>query len=218
MMISSLFDPASAAIVVGGTLLATLLQSGFTDCGAALSAIDRLRHRRFDPAQARAELASHVASIRQDGVLRAHSPHLGDAEFDEATDALIGRRSVSALIAAHESHRARRIEANGQAHRTLVQATELAPVFGLAGTLLSLTRLATGAVGDGALASAIGMAVLTTLYGLVLANLVLAPLARAVERVGRKEEQARQQVIDWLATQVESAIPRARPGRPRVVA
>ena len=54
------------------------------------------------------------------------------------------------------------------------------------------------------------MAVVTTLYGLLCANLLLAPLARMVERAALAEEGARQQVIDWLAAQVADAIPQPR--------
>ena len=132
-------------------------------------------------------------------------------EFDEATDALIGRRSVSALLAAHESHKARRLETSNRAATTLAQASELAPVFGLAGTLISLSQLPADGIARGAYAGAIGMAVLTTLYGLLLANLLLAPLARMVERAAAAEERERQSIVDWLAAQVAPAIPRSRP-------
>jgi chemotaxis protein MotA len=209
MMIATLIDPASAAIVAGGTLAATLLQCGTVHCRAVITAVGRLSHRRFDPERVRAELARHVHAIRQDGVVRARGPGLGDAEIDEATEALIEGRSVGALIEAHESHRARRIATNEQARATLLHGAELAPVFGLAGTLLSLARLADGVVAENAFAAAIGAAVLTTLYGLLLAHLVLAPLARGVERAALTEERARQEVIDWLATQLGPALPRS---------
>ena len=54
------------------------------------------------------------------------------------------------------------------------------------------------------------MAVVTTLYGLLCANLLLAPLARMVERAALAEEAARQEVIDWLAGQVAGAVPPRR--------
>ena len=59
------------------------------------------------------------------------------------------------------------------------------------------------------------MAVLTTLYGLLLANLVLAPLARLVERAAAREERERQKIVDWLAGHLADAMPetRRRPDR-----
>jgi chemotaxis protein MotA len=149
-----------------------------------------------------------VQEIRQDGLLRAQPHHFADSEFDEATGALIGRRSVGALLAAHEAHKRRRLDASNRAVRTLAQAAELAPVFGLAGTLVSLSQLPADGLARGEFAGAIGMAVTTTLYGLLLANLMLAPLARIVERAAQAEERARQDIVDWLAGQVASAMPR----------
>lgn len=209
MNLAHLVDPSSAAIVVGGTLLATLLQCGASDCAAAIGAVARLGRRPFNPAAVRATLAPHVTAMRRDGILRVDAPHLGDAGIDDATAALVGRRSGDALIASHAAHRARRVEARECATRTLVHGADLAPVFGLAGTLLSLSQLAPAGITAAVLPQAIGMAVLTTLYGLVLANLLLAPLARAIDRSGQAEERARQQVIDWLGDQLTAALPEA---------
>lgn len=203
---AALFDPASAAIVIGGTALATFLRCGTTNCALVATALAQLGRSDFDAAGTKAELAVQVREIRQDGLLRAQPHHFGDREFDEATDALIGRRSIAALHAAHDSHKARRVSASSRAAATLAQAAELAPVFGLAGTLISLSQLPADGIARGAYAGAIGMAVLTTLYGLLLANLILAPLARVIERAAAAEERERQSIVDWLAGQVAPVI------------
>ncbi|WP_374526841.1 MotA/TolQ/ExbB proton channel family protein [Novosphingobium sp.] len=207
MNLMNLIDGPSAAIVLGGTLVATWLRAGNRDCRTTLRQLCQLGRRRFDAAATRAELALQVQEIRQDGLLRAQPHRFGDSEFDDATDALIGRRSVGALIEAHEAHRARRIAQSERAVRTLAQAAELAPVFGLAGTLVSLSQLPSEGLARGAFMGTISMAVVTTLYGLLAANLVFAPLARILERAAQAEEAERQEVIDWLAAQVSEALP-----------
>jgi chemotaxis protein MotA len=209
--IASFFDPISIAIVVGGTLLATFLRCGFTDCRLAIAAIGRIGQRRFDADKAKAELAVQVRDIQKDGLLRAQPHHFGDREFDEVTDRLIGTRSVAALLEAHEGHKTRRQEADNRAVRTLAQAAELAPVFGLAGTLISLTKLPADGIARDAYMGAISMAVLCTLYGLLLANFLFAPLSRVVERSAAAEEGERQKIIDWLAQQVAPSIHRGKP-------
>lgn len=211
MNLTNLFDAQSAAIVVGGTLLATFLRCGVTDCRMALTALWQIGQKRFDADRAKSELAVQVQEIRQDGLIRAQPHHFGDSEFDEVTDTLIGTRSISALLSAHEGHKARRQEVNSRAVRALAQASELAPVFGLAGTLISLSQLPADGIARGAFAGAISMAVLTTLYGLILANLFLAPLARVVERAAAAEELERQKLVDWLAEQIAPVVARARP-------
>lgn len=219
MQPENLFDATSALIVVGGTCLATVLRCGLGDTGAAFAALGGLGGKRFSAARTRGELAAHVREMQKDGILRTQPHRFGDAEFDDATDALIGTRSVSALHAAHLAHKRRRNQHSLRAVRTLNQAADLAPVFGLAGTLVSLSQLPAG----GDFTAAISMAVLTTLYGLLLGNLVFAPLSRAVARRAAEEERERQSVLDWLEKQVAQAlpVPANTPGagaRPRPVA
>ncbi len=203
-------DLVTLGIVLGGTLLATFLRCGTSDCAAALNALGGVL-RRFDADVVRAELAVQVQEIRRDGLLRAPVHHFADRAFADATDALIGQRSLAALVAAHEAHRARRTALADRAARTVALAAELAPVFGLFGTLVSLTRLPADGIERGAYMAAIAMAVHATLYGLVAANIVFAPLARLVERRAAAEEAARQHLVDWLGAQLAPAEPRPRP-------
>lgn len=207
MELAHLFNTSAALVVGGGTLLATVLRCGIGDCRTTLVALGRLARPTFHADKVRADLAGQVAQIRQDGVLRARFRHVGDAAFDEATDALIRSRSIEALIERHEQHRQRRRTAATAAARTLFQAADLGPVFGLAGTLVSLSQLPAEGVARAALSGAISLAVLTTLYGVLIANIVFAPLARAVERQAEAEEAARQEVIDWLSWQLAPALP-----------
>lgn len=209
----ALADGPSALIVVGGTALATVLRCGWRNCQRALRAAAGLGRKRFDAQSVRAELAVQVREIGEDGLLRARPHRFGDAEFDEAADALITRRSVGALLEAHEAHRRRRAAANASAVETFFQAAELAPVFGLAGTLVSLSQLSAQGFGATGLGSAIAMAVLTTLYGLLLANLLLAPLARVIERAAAAEEAERAAAIAWLSDQVSATLPHRQAGR-----
>lgn len=206
-----LLDPVSALIVVGGTCLATVLRCGLGDCVTALGAVGALFHRPFDPERARADLAVQVQEIRQDGVIRSRPAHTGDAEFDEATEMLIGSRSLGALQLAHCAHKRSRVERSQRAVRTFIQAGDLAPVFGLAGTLVALNQLPPLDRPGGDFSVAISMAVLTTLDGLLLGNLFFTPLGRVVARRAADEERDRQAVIDWIEAQVADALPRAEP-------
>ena len=213
MNFTNLIDGPSAVIVVGGTLLATVLRSGFRDCGQTIVTLFHLFRPGFDPDGTRAQLAVQIQNIRKDGLLRAEPHHFADSEFEDVSEALIGKRSLSALRDAHERHRAKRLEGYNRAVRTLSQGAELAPVFGLAGTLVSLSQMPPDGLAAGEFTGAISMAVLTTLYGLLLANILLGPLARVVERAAFAEERQRQCIVDWLAAQVAPSITPAEIGQ-----
>ncbi|HZU63400.1 MAG TPA: MotA/TolQ/ExbB proton channel family protein [Novosphingobium sp.] len=213
MFYSLFMDGPTLAIVLGGTALATFLRCGWADVrragGQLLAALlpFAARSRAFDAEALRARLATQVQDIRRDGVLRARPRRIGDAEFDGALAVLEARRQVPRMAEALEEARARRRALADSAARTLLQAAELAPVFGLAGTLISLSKLPVNGIDRGAYMAAIGMAVHATLYGLVTANLLLAPLGRLVERRAAREDAARQQIALWLLGEIELARP-----------
>src|SRR5690606_369013 len=154
----NILDPLSIAFVFGGTLAAALLRCGWRDCAAAAQAVGQLFARPFDSLRVRAELAVQIREIGERGLIRVETPPVGDGEFDGLSDALVRRRSIHSLYEEHERHRAGRAALAATARAVLTEAAELAPVLGLAGTLLSLGGLSTLAV-DGDYGRAIGMAV-----------------------------------------------------------
>ncbi|MBX9662867.1 MotA/TolQ/ExbB proton channel family protein [Novosphingobium sp.] len=204
MDFARMFDPIAASIVISGTLGATALRSGLADCGAALGA---LVQRRFRADQVRGALAPMVAQAEREGLLRANLRPSGDATIDSALGVLIQTRSLAAFVNSDDAAREARVSRSVRAVRTLALGAELSPVFGLAGTLISLSQLPVEGLARGAFMGAISMAVLTTLYGLLLGNLILAPLSRAVERRVEAEEAARREIADWLIAKLGPVCP-----------
>ncbi|AKQ41474.1 hypothetical protein CP97_04665 [Aurantiacibacter atlanticus] len=207
MDFSQFWDAGGAAIVLGGTLLATVLASGRREMVAALGSIGQLGQKRFDYEKTRAEIAYDVEIMRHDGVLRGRTVHTSDSEIALVTDALIHDRSIRSLITAHEGFQQRRVRSREAALTPIRHAAEMAPVFGMAGTLFSLSQMRLGEAADMQLLASIAMAILTTLYGLLLAHLVFNPLAQLLERRMLAEESDRQRLINWLAIQLRESCP-----------
>lgn len=206
-----ILDRTAALIVVGGTLLATLLRCGPVEIGIARRGLHRALRRGYSAQEGKAELATLVGTIRNDGLLRASSAEKIDPAFAQATEALLQTRSIAALqnVLVEQCHR-RQADADTAAG-VFALAAELAPVFGMAGTLIALSQLSASNLTAGeAITEAIGLSVVTTLYGILLANLFFAPLARLVERTAAREERERQIVADWLAAQIADALPSGR--------
>ena len=120
---------------------------------------------------------------------------------------MLMQRSVSVLRTSLAARCRIRTRAADVAARTWNVAAELAPAFGLAGTLLSLSQLPRAGFETAGFNAVISGAVLTTLYGVLLANLLFAPLADAIERAATYERAERQALIDWLADQLADADP-----------
>jgi len=96
---------------------------------------------------------------------------------------------------------ARRMEAEGEAARhVLLTLGKLFPAFGLIGTLIGLVLLMRR-LGDGSFAAigpGLGVAVLTTLYGAVFANVVVLPLATKLHAHLARRALRTQMILDGV--------------------
>ena len=190
------FDPVSFILVFVGSIVVTVLRCGWGQSRRAVAAALVLTRPPFDRIEAKAEMAKQVREIADDGFVRAEAHHIGDGEFDSLADLLISRRSIDALFKEHEHYKRDRAKAASRASRVFDAAAEAGPVMGLAGTLIALASQRGGGSSD--LIGAVGMAVLTTLYGLLIANLVYSPLSAAIARRTEREESDREAVLAWL--------------------
>lgn len=196
------FDPYSLALVLAGSWVITALRCGVGETRAALRAAFALATAPFDRIEAKAEMAKQVREIADDGYVRAEAHHIGDGEFDYLADLLISRRSIDALLEEHERYKQDRSDSARRASTVFETAAESGPIMGLAGTLIALASQQTGS--ETSLVAAVGMAVLSTLYGLLVANLLYAPLATAIARRNRREEADREAVLTWLGEGLRS--------------
>lgn len=178
-------DPVSLLITVGGTLAVAratfsharidsawrhLLEAlaGDTDFDAVIIALKRFaRVYRVDGAPA---LERAAATVSDRFLKRAIGLTLECRDETELGDALLGE--------------ARQQAGEGEAARqVLVTLGKLFPAFGLIGTLIGLVLLLRNLAGASfaSIGPGLGIAVLTTLYGAVLANVVVLPLATKLQ-------------------------------------
>ncbi|MEY4836466.1 MAG: hypothetical protein RLZZ475_325 [Pseudomonadota bacterium] len=206
---SSLFDPGALTIVVSGTVLACAARCGWRDFGAALREAGGLLKPAFDEEANRKALAQAITAIRRDGSHRANPPLPPDRALGLMLETYLRHGSLEAVDRTRRAERALDEARRVSAAQVFVWAGELAPVFGLIGTLYGFTQLApvSGAGAVAATMAAIATAVLSTLYGALLAHLLCHPLAGAIERRGLAREQSREALADWFAEQIAAPVP-----------
>lgn len=199
-----LLDPGALAVVVAGTLLATVARSGWRDLMAAGRSLAGLVQPGFDPDGNRQALARAATAIRERGHLCAETTMPPDPAFARLVDAVLLTGTTHSLQALARSQRTTREIARFQSQRVFEYAGELAPVFGLVGTLFAISQLAPNAAATSAetTMAAVATAVLSSLYGVLSAHLVYFPLARAIERRGEREEEQRDVLVDWFESEL----------------
>ena len=206
---ASLFDPTALAIVVAGTVIAAIARCGWRDCVTSLRAAFGLLRTSFDENANRTATARFASEVRQRGVLVADAPPPPDRMLAKALDVLVRSGSVDAMQDMVTRARAKREAKRKRVVAVFEQAGELAPVFGLVGTLFAMTQIAPGAGEDTSAATfgAIATAVLSSLYGVLTAHLVCFPIAGALRRKSEHAQSVRDELIEWLVKELSPIVP-----------
>jgi chemotaxis protein MotA len=212
---SSLFDPGALTIVLSGTVLACAARCGWRDFGAALREAGALIKPAFDEEANRKALARALSAIQRDGSHRADPDLPPDRALGLMLETYLRHGSLDAMGRTRRAERALDEARRVSAAQVFAWAGELAPVFGLIGTLYGFTQLApaSGAAAISATMAAIATAVLSTLYGALIAHLLCHPLAGAIERRGLAREQSREELAEWFTQQLAAPPPPLRDGR-----
>jgi len=189
--IAPFLDPLALAIVGGGTMFAVALRTPGRDLVRGVVALRVLGRRRFDAEPLLAQVAALTRIFRRHGVIALDRAVIADADVAAAVEAIVdGARAdaVAELVARRRSARAERHRA---AAELWAAAAEAAPAMGMIGTLIGLVRMFTTMSDPAAIGGAMAVALLTTLYGAVLASLVALPVAARLRRLARVEAEER---------------------------
>lgn len=179
-------DVPAILIVVGGTLLVTTISFSMGDVFGAQRTIARsLFHQKTDLSQA-AQLVLRLADqARKKGVLALQDPldqmppqgflHRG---LSLAVDGYTGD-DIESILRAEISATADR---HDKSSAILRRAAEVAPAMGLIGTLVGLVQMLGNLEDPSTIGPSMAVALLTTFYGAILANMLFLPLAAKLER------------------------------------
>lgn len=192
--LDAILDPVTVALMLGGMVTIALLQNGPAAFANGLRALGPLftanPERDRDAARAAMLQVDHLAQLRgiactdrlcTDKVRQAH-PFLADA---------VRKFSHCERIEQFEMWAAQtiadRAERHQRAHNVWYSFADSAPALGMAGTIVGLIGMFAGMSDPARIGPSMALALLTTLYGVVLANLVAAPVAARLTDLSARE-------------------------------
>lgn len=201
-------DPAALAIVGGGTVLATLLRTPLADVACALSALRVLLRRRFDAGPLVEQIAALSRIARRHGAMALDRTVVADPDVALGIAAIVDGTPVPALLDALDTAQRARVERHRIAADVWAGTAEAAPAMGMVGTLVGLVAMFTQMTDPAAIGSAMAIALLATLYGALLANLIAQPIAPRLRTAARTEALERLRLAAPLAALAAREAPR----------
>jgi chemotaxis protein MotA len=215
------FDPLAFSIVMGGTMVVTWVSATGRDGArgfAALGPFFRARPARDAEAAERAVLRiRHLSEYK--GTICADRVKTPVGFVHRAACRLVDAESADRFaIWAREE-----LEDRKARHKAAIglwrYAAEVAPAMGMIGTVIGLIVMFARMNDPAAMGPAMAVAMLTTLYGLVLAFGICGPIAARLERLSEAESAWQARVAERLlaiarAEEKEMAGWRDRPAQP----
>ena len=183
-------------VVLGGTFLAIMLSKPQHEVIELLRDLPSIYKNKVNSLVAASDIKylMRLAHLNRSGKLRAMEQELIAIQqpllkkgiqliLDQCTP-----KEVSLLLS---REKVKLLHKDKERSRILRLMSSYAPAFGMLGTLLGLIHMLSslGAVEIGTVGSTMGFALLTTLYGLLAANLIFKPLAIKLERVTALNEE-----------------------------
>lgn len=203
-------DPAAFAIVVGGTALATALRTPARDLGRALSALRCFARPAFSAEPLLGQLAAQGRIARRHGAMALDRSVIADPDLAAGLAAVVDGETPDAVATLMERCRRARIERHAAAIDAWRGAAELAPAMGMVGTLIGLAAMFASLTDPRAIGAAMAVALLATLYGALLGNFVLQPIAHRLAARARAEAFERERLATPLAALAAREAPRSR--------
>ena len=188
---TTFLDPTAAAIVGGGTLAATVFRSSARDLARAVAELGQLFRSPFDGDAQCDQIAALSRIARRNGVMALDRARIADSDVAAAIGMIVDGKAPDEVAAMLQHLRRRRIDRHAAAADVWAGSAETAPAMGMVGTLVGLVALFARMQDTSAIGSAMAVALLATLYGALLANLVLSPVAARLRRRGRAEAMER---------------------------
>ncbi|HTG39426.1 motility protein A [Sphingomonas sp.] len=187
-------DPIAALVVLGGVAAATLVRFPVRQIALGLSALAMLPRRvpRMD------DMIEQIAALgriaRKHGVMALDKSVIDDSDVSLAVRMIVDGDAPDAVRQAVVRAREMRIERQLAAAEIWSSIAEAAPAFGLIGTIIGLVRMFTAMQDPAAIGPGMAVALLATLYGAVIGNLIAQPIAGRLRRLARDEAFERERI------------------------
>ncbi|MDE0879738.1 MAG: MotA/TolQ/ExbB proton channel family protein [Sphingomonas bacterium] len=208
-VVAQFADPLAFALVGGGTIVGVVLRTPFRDLARALDSIRTLGRASFTADPLLGHIAAQARIARNHGAMALERSIIADPDIAAALDAVVDGAD-GARVAYILTHRRRaRIERHVAVADVWAGAAELAPAMGMVGTLIGLARMFATMTDPTAIGGAMAIALLATLYGALLANLVFMPIANRLRVAGRSEAFERARIEAPLVALAERELPQS---------
>lgn len=177
--LSQFLDVPSLLIVIMGGLAATLVRFPLSGVLTSFAVGGKIAftHKKTNPRDTIEKIAELADIVRKTGPLGLEEVPIDDPQLAKGVQYIADGYEPNFIIEAMEKERDLYLARLEEGQRVFKSLGDAAPAFGMIGTLVGLVQMLGSMDDPSTIGPAMAIALLTTLYGALVANLICLPIA-----------------------------------------
>ncbi len=189
----------SVVIVVGGTIFACMMKYSLSQyLGAIKVAGKSFKTKLPDPNELIEEVVALADEARKGGLLSLEGKEVSSDFLQRGIQLLVDGHDPDVVKTLLSKDKMQAIERHNVGSAIFASMTDMAPAMGMIGTLIGLVAMLANMDDPKAIGPAMAVALLTTLYGAIIANALTGPISDKLKLRAADEAMIKSLVIDAL--------------------
>jgi chemotaxis protein MotA len=193
------FNVQGLLIVVGGTFATCFIKFSIKDVINSIRVAMKAFVVKIDPVEEIMEkMVSLAKKAKKDGLIALEKEKHQDEFSAKAFQYLVDGLEQNEIEELLKKDIKLTITRHAVGHKVFKGMGASAPAFGMIGTLIGLVQMLANMSNPNNIGPAMAVALLTTLYGALLSNLVLLPLADKLALRSQQEQETKNLIVDGV--------------------
>jgi chemotaxis protein MotA len=203
------FNVPSVLIVVGGTFATALIRFGMGDVLNSMKVANNAFATKLSvPEQVIKEIVNLANIARKNGLIVLEQQPIADHFLKKAIMYCVDGHEAEFIEEVLNKEVSLTVERHDIGRKVFSGMGDSAPAFGMIGTLVGLVQMLSTMGDPSTIGPAMAVALLTTLYGALIANIVMIPIADKLSLRSREEERNRKLIIEGVLGILKGLNPR----------
>ncbi len=201
----------SIFIVVGGVIASTIISYPLSTLKNLVKVISRAFKAHKSDFNGDVENILNIANIaRREGILALEESagNLEDPFLKKGIMLIVDGSDPELVRSILETELTFIKERHSQGQAVLLSMSAYSPAYGMIGTLIGLINMLKKLDDPSTLGPSMAVALITTFYGVVLANLIFTPLAKKLAAMGNEEYLRKELVLEGILSVQDGENPR----------
>lgn len=206
---STFVNAPSLVVVIGGTLAVTLMQISIKQfLGSFKVGIGAFMYKISSPETLIEEAVELAGTARKEGILALEGKPITDPFLKNGIRMCIDGHAADVIQKLLTKDINMTIERQNNGVKMFKSVGDAAPAMGMIGTLIGLVQMLANMSDPKSIGPAMAIALLTTLYGAIIANAIALPIAEKLKGLSAAEKLNKLIILESVAAIQEGTNPR----------